>query len=282
MVQLDQQPALLPMFGKAALSTVLPSKKSAKTLPDTALARHEIVVDPAHLKAYNDVCGFRFSDELPSTYLHILAFPMQVKLMTADDFPFPLIGAVHVSNKITQRRPVRIDEPFSLQVHTENLRDHDKGKQFDVVSQVTIGDEAVWTDVSTYLRRGGGSGAKGPKKAALAAPTPKQIWRLPGDIGRRYASVAGDYNPIHLHPLTARLLGFPKAIAHGMYTYARALAAFDGKLPDAYEIDARFKLPVLLPAKAGFTSWSTDDGYAFELWDARKPKPYLEGTITAL
>jgi glutamine synthetase adenylyltransferase len=25
----------------------------------------------------------------------------------------------------------------------------------------------------------------------------------------------------------------------------------------------------------------TEDGFAFELWDARKPKPYLEGTITA-
>lgn len=107
------------------------------------------------------------------------------------------------------------------------------------------------------------------------------IWRVPGDIGRRYAEVSGDRNPIHLHPLTARLFGFPSAIAHGMWTKARALAAFEGRLPDAYTVDVRFKLPVLLPAKVAFTSWQTDEGWAFELWNARKPKPHLEGTITA-
>src|SRR5690606_3930770 len=115
----------------------------------------------------------------------------------------------------------------------------------------------------------------------LAPPAPKAIWRIPADIGRRYAAVSGDRNPIHLYPATAKLLGFPKAIAHGMWTKAHSLAAFEGRLPDAFELDVRFKLPVLLPAKAAFTSWQVEDGFAFELWDARTPKPYLQGGITA-
>jgi len=94
--------------------------------------------------------------------------------------------------------------------------------------------------------------------------------------------VSGDRNPIHLHALTAKLFGFPAAIAHGMWTKAHALASFEGRLPDAFTVDVRFKQPVLLPGKAAFTSWKTDDGWAFELWHASKPKPHLEGTISAV
>jgi acyl dehydratase len=103
---------------------------------------------------------------------------------------------------------------------------------------------------------------------------------VPGDIGRRYAEVSGDRNPIHLHPLTARLFGFPRAIAHGMWTKAHALAAFEGRLPSAFTVDVRFKQPVLLPAKAAFTSWATPEGWAFELWSGSKP--HLEGAISSL
>lgn len=284
-VELDSAPKLISLFSKAVLSGVLPGGTRGKDLPDTVVVRNDVVVDPEHLAAYNEVCGFGLTDELPSTYLHVLAFPLQVKLMADSSFPFPLLGLVHVANKITQRRRVGISESFSLRVRVENLRPHEKGKQFDVISEVApSGDEEpVWTDVSTYLRRGGGSGSgEGDKREQLAPPTPKAIWRVPGDIGRRYADVSGDHNPIHLYAATAKLLGFPKAIAHGMWTKAHSLAAFEGKLPDAYEIDVRFKMPVLLPAKAAFTTWTTEDGFVFELWDARKPKPFLEGTITKL
>ncbi|MGH3520867.1 MAG: MaoC/PaaZ C-terminal domain-containing protein [Haloechinothrix sp.] len=295
-VELDSAPNLASLFPKAVVSGLLPGKKRGKDLPDTALVRRDVVVDPEHLVAYNEVCGFRLTDKLPSTYLHILVFPLQVKLMAEPSFPFPLVGLVHVSNTITQHRPVTLTESFSLRVRVENLRPHEKGNQFDVISEVIpAGEDApVWTDVSTYLRRlqkqrreappqrVGASSSGGGKKEQLAAPTPKAIWHIPGDIGRRYAEVSGDHNPIHLYAATAKLLGFPKAIAHGMWTKAHSLAAFEGKLPDAYTLDVRFKLPVLLPAKAAFTTWSTEDGFAFELWDARKPKPYLEGTITRL
>lgn len=281
-VELDSSPSAASLFPKAVLGSILPGNRRSKDLPDTVLVRKDVTVDADHLVAYNEVCGFGLTDALPSTYLHILAFPLQMKLMAEPSFPFPLVGLVHVGNKITQRRPVRLTESFTLRVHVENLRPHPAGRQFDVISEVVPAgeDEPVWVDVSTYLRRGGGSGEKGKKEQKLAPPTPKAIWRIPDDIGRRYASVSGDHNPIHLYAATAKLLGFPKAIAHGMWTKAHALASFEGKLPDAYTVDVRFKLPVLLPAKAAFTTWTTEDGFAFELWDARKPKPYLEGTIT--
>jgi acyl dehydratase len=100
---------------------------------------------------------------------------------------------------------------------------------------------------------------------------------VPGDIGRRYARVSGDANPIHLHPLTAKALGQPAAIAHGMWTKARCLAALEGSLPEAYTVDVRFKLPLRLPARAAFSY----AGGAFAVHDARTGKPHLDGWISA-
>ncbi|RZQ65126.1 MaoC family dehydratase [Amycolatopsis suaedae] len=273
--ELDSPPSLATLYPKAVLGGLRSS--GGDTLPDTEFARSGVVVDPAHLAAYNGVCGFRLEDRLPATYPHMLVFGLQMALMTEPDFPFPLLGMVHLANRITVHRPVLLGETFDLRVRAENLRPHERGRQFDVVSELTVGESPVWTEVSTYLRRGGGTGGKSGDR--LAPPSPTAIWRVPAGIGRRYAEVSGDRNPIHLHPLTAKLFGFPTAIAHGMWTKAHALAAFEGRLPDAYTVDVRFKQPVTLPAKVAFTSWEHDGGWAFELWRAGKPVPHLSGSI---
>lgn len=274
--ELSSAPNLASLYAKALLS-----RGGGTTLPDTELVRPEVVVDPAHAAAYAEVCGFRYSDELPATYPHMLVFGMQMSLMTEPGFPFPLLGLVHVENRIIQRRPLRLGETFSARVRAENLRPHEKGRQLDLVSELCADEETVWSEVSTYLRRGDGASPAGPR-AVMTPPSPTGLWHIPGDIGRRYAEVSGDRNPIHLHPLTARLFGFPKAIAHGMWTKAHALASFEGRLPPAFSVEVRFKQPVLLPAKAAFTSWHTDDGWAFELWHASKPKPHLDGVISGV
>jgi acyl dehydratase len=55
--------------------------------------------------------------------------------------------------------------------------------------------------------------------------------RAPADIGRRYGLVSGDMNPIHLSAPSAKLFGFRQAIAHGLWTKARALAAMLPRQP---------------------------------------------------
>lgn len=310
--ELSAASGLVGPYSRALLDGV--RKSEGEVLPELEYVRRNIVVDPQHLAAYNRVCGFRLADEVPATYPHVLAFPLQVALMTEPSFPFPLLGMVHIANRITQQRPVRITEEFTLRVRAQNLRPHEKGMQFDVVSELlpqisenTESDDPVWVDVSTYLRRGGGSsGSRGRARAAehLARPEPHVVWGVPTETGRRYAEVSGDWNPIHLHRLTARLFGFRSAIAHGMWTKARSLADFEGRLPGAQTIQVWFKQPVLLPTRVGLTSWRTgeadpgrhhveqaDDrgdpteptgpGWAFELWGVRKPALHLRGTIAA-
>jgi hypothetical protein len=273
--ELSSPPSLKVLYPKAVLTGF---RRKGGELPDTVYTLSGLTTDRAHLAAYNRVCGFRLADELPATYPHLLAFPLQIKLMAGGDFPFPLVGSVHVANRITQTRPLRITDKLDLRVHLENLRDHPRGRQFDMVSEALVGGEVVWTDVSTYLRRGGGD-RRAERTEQTEPPEPTAVWRVPDDIGRRYGEVSGDRNPIHLYKLTAKMFGFPRAIAHGMWTKARCLAAFEGRLPAACTIDVAFKLPVLLPAKVGFTARERGEGWAFTLTDANSGKPHLAGTI---
>ena len=105
------------------------------------------------------------------------------------------------------------------------------------------------------------------------------MWNVPGDIGRRYAAVSGDRNPIHLHPLTAKLFGMKAPIAHGMWTKARCLAALEGELPEAYSVDVRFKLPIFLPAKVAFDASQRGGGWEFSVTGAKDGKPHLSGEV---
>jgi acyl dehydratase len=239
-------------------------------LPDRVLER-EVSVDRGHLAAYDRVCGFRLRDELPATYPHVLAFPLAMELLTGP-FPFSPLGLVHVGNRIEQLRPLRADERLALRLWAEDLRAHDRGRQFDVVAEASVDGSLVWRDRSTYLHRETGGSSKGDR----AEPPPAQaVWRLPGDVGKRYARVSGDNNPIHTHPLVAKALGQPGTIAHGMWTKARALAALEAGLPEAFTVNVRFKVPLKIPGRATF---ATADG-SFFVHDARG-RPHLEGTLS--
>ena len=107
-------------------------------------------------------------------------------------------------------------------------------------------------------------------------------WRLGGDLGRRYAGVSGDRNPIHMHSLTARPLGFPGAIAHGMWTKARALAQLGSELPDSFEVEVRFRKPILLPARVLFAEQDSGGEILFAIRDAKKGTPHLDGHVRPL
>jgi acyl dehydratase len=204
--------------------------------------------------------------------------------MTDSSFPFGAIGLVHITNRIVQHRPISAAERLSLRVWAADLEPHPRGQQFSLRTEATVGGELVWEEVSTNLRRGSG-GTGGDPKQADSIPSAEGLgagatWSLPGDLGRRYASVSGDYNPIHVHPLTARLFGFPRAIAHGMWTKARCLAALGRRLPDAYTVDAGFRKPILLPGKVEFASGGGDRGILFGVRDARKGTAHLDGRVS--
>jgi hypothetical protein len=250
-------------------------------VPERTLTLTEVEIDRGRLAAYDRVCGFGLGDTLPPTYPHMLAFPLHLALMTSGDFPFPAIGLVHIANRIVQRRPVSASERLDIRVWATQPEPHPRGQQFAIHSEALVGGEVVWEEESVNLRRGGGSSA-GDTPPVTGPPSSEDLpasatWRLRGDLGRRYGSVSGDLNPIHVHPLSARLFGFPTAIAHGMWTKARCLAALATELPSSFTVEVAFKRPILLPATVQFAEARQGSEIRFGVRDARKGTPHLDG-----
>ncbi|SCE85517.1 MaoC/PaaZ C-terminal domain-containing protein [Micromonospora mirobrigensis] len=278
-VALLQLPAAGALYRRALLGA-LPGLggRRGDRIPAVELAVHGVAVDRAHLADYDRVCGFRLADRLPGTYPHVLGFPLSLRLMTARDFPVPLTGIVHVANRITVRRPVEAGDTLDFVTYAENLRPHDRGRQLDVVLVASVAGEEVWRGVSTYLSRENRAGG-GDRGDRPAAPADTARWPLTPRVGTDYARVSGDHNPIHTSRLGARLFGFPRPIAHGMWSKARCLAALENRLPEAYTVDVAFKLPVPLPSTVAFSAAPVDGGWSFGLHAARDGRPHLAGTV---
>ena len=274
---LDRPPKLGPLFARAVATS---RGRHGDTIAPTVYELAAQPIDSDHLAAYQRVCGFRIGNVLPATYLHVLAFPLSVARMVERDFPFPLIGLVHIANSITQLRPVTLGESVSLRVEAANLRPHAAGQQLDILSTASVDGTEVWTSTSTYLRRDKQPAERPTRSPRPETPTgPAMTIRVPADIGRRYAAVAGDRNPIHLHAWSAKAFGFPSAIAHGMWLQARALATLEGRLPEAFTVDAAFKTPVFLPSTVELVSARVEDGWHLDVHNAKSSKPHLTSTV---
>ncbi|MFI6782498.1 MaoC/PaaZ C-terminal domain-containing protein [Micromonospora sp. NPDC050276] len=269
-------PAAGALYRRALLGALpgLGGGRRGSGLPGVELAVGGMTVDRARLADYDRVCGFRLTDRLPGTFPHVMGFPLTLRLMTAPGFPIPLTGVVHVGNRITVHRPITADETLDFTTYAENLRPHDRGRQVDVVLVGSVDGEEVWRGVSTYLGREGKPGGR-DRGERPAAPAATARWRVEPRVGTEYARVSGDHNPIHTSRLGARLFGFHRPIAHGMWSKARCLAALENRLPDAYTVEVGFKLPVPLPSTVSF-ALLPDGGFA--LHDSRG-RPHLAGLV---
>jgi acyl dehydratase len=239
-------PSLPRLFATAALT----QRGRGGELPAYRLRRSGVAVDREHLLSYQRICGFTGGDVLPHPYPHLLGFPLQVQLMTDHAFPLPLPGLVHLENRITAHRRLTADELLDVTVSAEHLTPHPKGTVVDLVTVVEVAGERVWEGRSTYLRRGRGTDGAEPRPAAPQLPegAPVGVVRVSEGLGRAYAAVSGDVNPIHLHALSARLMGFPRAIAHGMWTYARTLSVLGSATDAGGTSHVWFQKPVFLPS----------------------------------
>lgn len=265
---LSEAPSLATTFAKAVVTGL--RKDTRAPLPDTTV-QLQVDVEREHLATYQQICGWSVSDVLPHTYPHVLGFPLQATLMARTDFPLPLAGLVHVENTITVHERLTADDELVISVHAEDLRPHPKGTAVDLVTLVDSGDTRVWEGRSTYLARG----KSNPEAAASSPPalpsgTPAARWRVAEDLGRTYAGVSGDINPIHLYGITAKAMGFPRAIAHGMWTYARTLAALGPAVDGPSTSQVWFKKPVLLPGAVELVVDRNEGGFTAGLRSAKK------------
>jgi acyl dehydratase len=285
-IELPTAPGTLGLFARAgagALPVGVPgvSKTRSAEPSGDALVLTDVSTDLNRLAAFCRLTHSTLADTVPAAWPHIQAFSLQLSLLTDPTFPFPAIGLVHIYNKITQHRPIATSEPLSLRVWADPLIDHPRGRAVPVRTEARVGDELVWEETAINLRIGKrNESATAPRVASSEGYPFASKWRLGADTGRRYAAVAGDYNPIHIHPLTARLLGFPRAIAHGFFIKSRALAALEPLLPESFSVEVAFKRPILLPATVNYVEERLADGVGFGVRDARKDTPHLDGVVT--
>jgi hypothetical protein len=303
---LESSPSILPLYARAAApmipgASLLPFVPGGGgEIPDLELDLAGVRAKPEDVAAYNKVCGFALRDHLPPTYPHVLAFPLHMAVMADGSFPFGAVGLVHVENRIEQHRRIGIGEELAIHVQPTKLQPHSKGRTFSLITKVTVDGELAWESTSTMLRRGNVSSNGAPKDDnsglhQLLGPAGGKVdavreeelvagaeWKLSGDLGRRYAAVSGDRNPIHMHSLSAKPLGFPGAIAHGMWTKARCLAALESRLPDAFAAEVRFRKPILLPGRIEFASAPDEDQIDFAVRDAKRGTPHLDGRVEPL
>ncbi|HHV21662.1 MAG TPA: hypothetical protein GXZ30_09070 [Propionibacterium sp.] len=252
-VNLAAPPTVFREFLRGTLRTPL-RRRTAGTLPDTVLRLPRARIDRAELFAYQKLTGFTPNDLLPPTYPHLLGFPLQTRLMAATDFPLPLAGLVHIANEIDQRDQLFAHDTPDVTVRADNLRTHPKGTTVDLITEVEALGAVAWSSRSTYLHRGWSTEGADPGPPPPDVPTapPSARWPLAADLGRRYAAISGDVNPIHLHPWAARAFGFPRTIAHGMWSLARTLAAFGQDARGRHTSRVWFRKPILLPTTVAF------------------------------
>ena len=306
-LELSAVPSLGPLYARGVAGSALAAARPGGAVrpedlrPDALLVRG-VQADAAHLTAYQHLLGEPASDRLPAGFVHVLAFPVATALMVRSVFPLPLLGMVHTRNRVEQRRPVVLGEALDLRVHAERLQAHHAGVTVDIVAEASVDDEVVWSGRSTYLAKGvrwagdprpsGAEGTAAPEKEGFVPPVPTGQWRLSPDVGRAYAAVSGDRNPIHLSALAAKAFGFRRTIAHGMYTAARALADVGPERGDAFVWDVTFAKPVLLPSTvtmrvgpdrtAGSVPPGTRQTVGFAGWDQKRGTKHFSGTVAPL
>jgi acyl dehydratase len=278
-VVLEKPPAPPVLFARALSG--LAKRARAVQLPALRFVMPAATLDAAAIERYARVCGFIPEQGIPLTYPHLLAFPLHLMLLTDPAFPWPALGLVHLANTVQLRQPLAAGDTLRVEVECGPLLQHDKGQAFALHARLYRGGEAVWDSDSVYLRRG--VPARGERPAQLAVDSAalawQMRWQLPAQLGRDYAQVSGDFNPIHLTALSARAFGFPRAIAHGMWTLARAAAALAPAQPlVAAELSGEFKLPMPLPGEASLWGAAPSPlARDFEVRDAAGEKPHLRG-----
>ena len=279
-------PALTPAYVKILLSRKPRQVEGPVARIDAALRGFRI--DRKQLARYRQICGADGNaDFLPIAFPHVMASPLHMALLTSESFPLNPMGIVHVRNRIVQKRPVGPEETGDLHVSIEGGGEALRGQELILQTHLQIAAETVWSETSTLLVRKvrqKGFRPNGPSAETFRLP-PREVARessfsVLAGTGRRYARVSGDFNPIHLADIWARLFGFKSAVAHGMWSLARCAAALDpGSFKSGCTMDVAFKLPISFPAAVTMESWSSAGGEAFVLRESQGARAHLLGKV---
>ena len=237
------------------------------------------VADILSLSRYREVCGLPDDGLLPVAYPHILVRPVHVDMLLHPSFPVRLPGLVHLSNTIEVVEAIPQTASVAFDCRLDESEITYRGAEFTLRTEASVAGRPAWRETMTFLSPSPRRRGRPPRQEGGEMPPAVGEFEVPADIGRRYARVSGDYNPIHLADLLAKPFGFRGAIAHGMWSLARAQAWLGGSATAGASLDVRFLRPLFLPAEVRMRAGpGPDAGTAFCLVSVDGDKPYLRGT----
>lgn len=239
----QQIPTTIPLLAKAILK-----RGETAELPEKSIHIKDFYFDKSKLASYNGFCGFA-ETSLPLSYLFVATQPVQLMLLTQPDVPVKPLGMIHLGVEFELYQPMSVETRYDFCLSVGEQQHTIKGLEFELIGEFRHGDDLVARYVSRCLLK-----VSGPRKRGRPAREPKIAyeWKpvtplnLVENDARRYAKLSGDYNPIHLHRLTAKPFGFEAPIAHGMYMVAKMLASVNEPVTKA---KFTFQRPVLMPCQ---------------------------------
>ncbi|NOX32809.1 MAG: hypothetical protein GXP56_03595 [Deltaproteobacteria bacterium] len=285
-----------PSMGLIFLKALLISPFRSNTIADTAVVNKTRIIlknylpDKDLIKNYRQVCGFSENkpDIIPMPYLQTLFIGLLGRFITSSSFPVNPLGLIQIFQSFEQQRSIKTNEILDLACTLSSIKKTKKGIETNFVLETMSDNRIVWQGIATFFTRSHAKKGKTPRKRKKNLfPETKETFFVPSGTGRGYAKVSGDYNPHHLHTVFAKLFGFKKAIAHGMWSLARVVASLDREfdINGPARVEASFKLPIFMPATTalGYETKADKENHKaivkFELYDKEKGLPHLKGRL---
>ncbi|MBT8137769.1 MAG: hypothetical protein KJO54_12195 [Gammaproteobacteria bacterium] len=278
-LKFDRLPPLLPRYLRA-LAPRMRRPGGEPVVPQISAIAKSVSADAGRLAAFARLMGHPPDEGLPPTYPHVLAAPLHLSILTRPEFPLRATGLVHLGNSINVYRSIPVNATMQLVARLVRPERTSRGMEMVMETSAIVDGTTAWTGESRFFARLPGSGrGERLKRQATDGFDEVAAWQAGPGIGRQYAAVSGDYNPIHLSAITARPFGFRAPIAHGMWSLGRTMTALRDRLSAPYHFDVRFRRPLLLPAEVRLMLAA--DGQ-FRLVEVGSGKAYLSGFHTEI
>jgi len=281
-VTLSSPPSLIGIYIRAALSKK-PSD-ATNTYPKLTISLDKVQAKQQNIAKYRSLFDLPNCSTLPHLYPHKLAFRLHLFLLASKHFPYPMLGLVLVRNESTQHRELGNEEKFDITCSLERTLNVERGKEFNILTQIYVSGIIVWESITTLLYQCDTVSTQITKRQSeprLSIPILESSWDINENSGRRYAKVTGDINPIHLHSFFARRFGFKRAVAQGMWSSARALAHLRSELPKTpYSVSTEFHLPIYLRERVLFQYSLNDNKIDYQIKNKNGLIVLMSGSIS--
>ena len=272
---------VLPPLSKLIFPAYLTFLRGIKISDDDIKISQEfsnVTIDVDNLEAYKEY--FNFKSQLPVTYIYIVAQRALLHLMLHKEFTIAVPGIVHISNEVQLTAQFNIDEKIEIKASI-----HVPVKEGSLFPKAEIifyqkGVE-VARNISNYIAK-----RKSPKKSSkrkenvstFGLDSFREEWVIEKSIGKSYAQLSQDKNPIHTSKLFAKMIGFKRPIAHGWYSVNRVVSVAEKENNCTFKsIRVAFNKPIYLPSKVQF---QLNDGNQFKVTNPYKAYTYLEGDLS--